>query len=66
MTNYASLGNMFKYIHEPIDGPVLLHAYPTKNIYLIGENHTINGSGKHNHIWDIIKKYALANPSKTF
>lgn len=65
MTNYASLGNMFKYIHEPIDGPVLLHAYPTKNIYLIGENHTINGSGKHNHIWDIIKKYALANPSKT-
>ena len=59
-----ALGDLFNNITGPIDGPVLIHAYPLQNIYLIGENHTVNGSGKHVHIWEIIKKHAVMYPNK--
>lgn len=63
----AALGEMFKCVKGPIDGPVLLHSYPTMNTVLVGEDHRINGSGSagHEHVWDIIKTYAAAHPRKT-
>jgi len=59
-----NIGELFVTKNKQIDGPVLIHAYPERNIYLLGEHHTINGSGKNDHIWTIIKRYALIHPKK--
>ena len=59
-----NIGELFKSGNKVIDGPILLHTYPERNIYLLGEHHNINGSGKNDHIWTIIKQYALTHPKK--
>jgi hypothetical protein len=59
-----NIGKLFTSSNKQIDGPVLLHSYPDRNIYLLGEHHRINGNGKNDHIWSIIKQYALTYPKK--
>ena len=65
--NLKLFGELFKDCDfDFIYGPVLLHAFPLTNTYLIGVNHSFGAehSIKNEHIWNIIKTFCLNNPTK--
>jgi len=57
-----ALGPLFENIAS-IAGPQVVYGFPKTNIYLLGENHYINGDPKnHAYVIDIIERYAMNHP----